>query len=526
MHSVDLCRHSFHVWATLALLGCSGAAPHASASAAIELVARAHVTSLFGPPSDFTGSELEDIGRSGLFPVRTPEQCEVAVLAGGEDSLSVRLALLKSARSSIRIQALIFTADESGLRVTEVLKQKQREGVNVRVIVDALSNSSLQTQWMYFDLKQHGIEVEGYEALALQWLQEVPVLMPHADAEQPNKRFHEKLWIVDGDRDHGVAVTGGLNIGNEYFRVDPSNPDRYWRDQDVIVRGQIVADLVTAFDRNFKYFVEIKQGRGVFNTNLYWDAMRAVVNKIGKVPMLHSTQSRLEQTVAEFEARRPARAFYSATCRFLQSRPRLRESYIQQAYLKLIAGAKREVLIANAYFVPTSSTLAALADAARRCVSVVLMCNSPETNDTPGISPVGRGYYKRLLAVNDSPAVRACAGSADAPAGIQLWEWRGRRAEEPTRGQGLMHSKFAVADRRISLVGSHNLDPRSERLNSESAIVFESPQLAEQLATAFLQRDLSFSRRISAKEAATFESPESAMQRFKKQLGHLFEEHL
>jgi cardiolipin synthase C len=509
--------------ALVALLGCGGPKANSRESAASAQVAFAHQTSLFGPAQDYRGSELPELGRSGLFAVRGPAECEVAIFDGSEDSLAVRLDLLKRARRSIRVQALIFTADESGLRVAELLKQRKRDGLDVRVIVDAVSNGSLPTQWMYFDLKQHGIEVEGYEAIALQWLNELPVLMPHPSGlTQPNQRFHEKLWIVDGEAPDALAVTGGLNIANEYFRVNPGNPDRYWRDQDVLVRGAVVGDLVKAFDRNFEYFVSIKRSRGVFDTDLYWEAMRKVVASTGKVPITASTTAQLVQNVAALEARTPSRRFSPATCRFLQSRPRLRESYIQQAYLKLLAGAEREVLIANAYFVPTSSLRAAIKDAVQRCVAVTILCNGPETNDTPGISLLGRGYYRELLAVNDTAEVKACAQ----PAGLQIWEWRGQRADEPTRSQGLLHAKFAVADRRVSIVGSYNLDPRSERLNSESALAFESAALAEQLAQAFLSRDLASSRRIGSVEAAAFERPSSVLGRFKQRLGRVFEEHL
>ena len=79
----------------------------------------------------------------------------------------------------------MFKGDETGLRVAEILKQKKAAGLDVRVIVDAFSNPWLQTQWMFFDLKQNGIEVEGYEAMALQWLNEVPIpaLTPHTDPD-------------------------------------------------------------------------------------------------------------------------------------------------------------------------------------------------------------------------------------------------------------------------------------------------------------------------------------------------------
>ena len=63
----------------------------------------------------------------------------------------------------MRVQALIFRADEAGLLISDLLKAKKKEGLDVRVIVDATSNLDWETQWMYYDLKQNDIEVEGYD---------------------------------------------------------------------------------------------------------------------------------------------------------------------------------------------------------------------------------------------------------------------------------------------------------------------------------------------------------------------------
>ena len=320
-----------------------------------------------------------------------------------------------------------------------------------------------------------------------------------------------------------IAVTGGLNVGNEYFRANPESPDSTWRDQDVVVRGAIVDDLVTAFDRNFEYFVGVKQSRGVFNTNLYWGATRAVLDKTGRMPIHYTTDPAIVRNVAALESRQPAVQFRGATCRFLQNRPRLGETYIQQAYVKLIERAEREVLIANAYFIPTPSLFTALTDAAKRCASVRLISNSPLTNDLPEITLVGRGYYKDLLAVNESAQVKACS---NADAGLRIWEWVGQAPDEPTRNQGTMHSKYAVFDGSRGLVGSYNLDPRSEKLNSETAVVFLQPELAGQLRTTFLSGDLRYAREVTPEQAAQFESPASVVERFRKSLGQAFEEHL
>jgi phosphatidylserine/phosphatidylglycerophosphate/cardiolipin synthase-like enzyme len=210
------------VWLLL-LIACGSSSKHVWTPG--ELVTFVQGKSVFGPASEWVKSDLEDVGGTGLFPARPPDQCEIAILASGEDSFAVRMELLARAKQTIRIQALIFTGDEAGLRVAEVLKQKQAAGVDVKVIVDGLNNPSMQTQWMYFDLKQHGIEIEGYEALGLQLANEIPIplVTPHYDPLAPNKRYHEKLWIIDAGTPNAEAVMGGLNIANEYFRVDPSN---------------------------------------------------------------------------------------------------------------------------------------------------------------------------------------------------------------------------------------------------------------------------------------------------------------
>lgn len=511
--------------AAAALAACGSPSRKAEAlRAAQRLVASARGASVFAPAEEFVGSELPAVGRAGLFPARPPQECEIAVLPGGEDSFAARMDLLARAERSIRIQALIFTGDEAGLRVAEVLKQKRQQGLDVRVIVDGVSNPSWQTQWMYFDLKQHGIEVEGYEALGLQWLNELP--LPESGATYnpllPNQRYHEKLWIVDAGAPGAQAVVGGLNIANEYFRVDPTDVAHYWRDQDVLVRGAVLADLTATFDRNWAAFKDDKARRGGV-TDAAWAAARALFARTGNPTIPFIRRDARVRAVAALEARPAPRDLHPARCRFFQNRPRLQERFIEQAYLRLFAMAQREVLIANAYFLPTPSIALAIREAALRCVRVVVMSNGDETNDAPGINRLARGYYRDLLAVNATAQVKACP---DPGAGVELWEWTGRAPGAARRTQSLMHAKFAVIDRRLSLVGSYNLDPRSERLNSESAIVFESAPLAEQLAQTFLERDLATSRRISAAEAAAFERPAKVLQRFPRAFAALFEDHL
>jgi len=167
--------------------------------------------------------------------------------------------------------------------------------------------------------------------------------------------------------------------------------------------------------------------------------------------------------------------------------------------VKLIERAQQEVLIATAYFVPTPSIRKALTDTVRRCVSVRLISNSPDRHDLPEISLVSRGHYKDLLAVNATPEVAACGNDG---AGLRILEWIGQSADETARGQATMHSKHAVVDGVRSLVSSCNLDLRSEKLNSQTAIVFLQAELSQQLRDAFLDSDLRYNREVTAGQAA------------------------
>ena len=425
-----------------------------------------------------------------------PKENQFALLENGDVSFAVRAQLLEQAKKSIRIQALIFAGDESGLYLAEILKRKKAEGLDVRVIVDATANLGLQTQWMYFDLKQHGIEVQGYESLYLEWLNEVPIpfLSPAKDPEAPNSRYHEKMWIVDGETENGVAVVGGLNVANEYFRVDPSEPDDFWRDQDVIVRGPMVADMVTAFERNYQHFLDIKESRGALNTDHYWEATRDFLDTVGQMDIPYMTDPDLVERVAQMARLDPVLKYVNARGRFFQNRPRLGETYIQQAYQKLFENAQQEIIICNAYFIPSAEFINAVRDVVSRGLQVIILSNSPETNDLPELSMVGRNYYKYILAINEEKAAQAGGGS------VQIWEWYGWRFDEDRQTQGTIHAKYAVFDRRYSLIGSYNLDPRSEKLNSETAVVIESKELSTDLARIFYENDLAYSRKVSLRQ--------------------------
>jgi phosphatidylserine/phosphatidylglycerophosphate/cardiolipin synthase-like enzyme len=275
--------------------------------------------------------------------------------------------------------------------------------------------------------------------------------------------------------------------------------------------------MVTAFERNYQHFVDIKKSRGVLDTDHYWQATRDFLDTVGKLDILYVKDPDLEERVLQMAQAKPSLRFMNARGRLFQNRPRLGESFIQQAYMKLFENAQQEIIICNAYFIPSAEFIDAVRDAISRGVRVIILSNSPETNDLPEITMVGRSYYKDILAINQEEAAQTSGGN------VQIWEWYGWRYDEERQTEGTIHAKYAVFDRRYSLVGSYNLDPRSEQLNSETAVVFESKELSTNLAKIFYENDLAFSRKVSSQAAAEFKEPTDALYKLRKDFGSLFE---
>ncbi len=464
-------------------------------------------TSILSRGFEFRCSADAKVGCSGVFPVRGTTSVRpprVAVLRTGEEAFRARAQLLDQAKRSIRVQALIFRGDEAGLYFAGRMKQKRKEGVDVKVIVDAMSNLDVQTQWMYFDLKQHGIEVEGYEALYLNFL--TADLSP-MDPLRSNKRFHDKMWIIDAeDPANARAIVGGLNIANEYFRLG-TVPINKWRDQDVLLDGEIVDDVAAAFDRNYDYFKGLKTRLPkAFNPDNSWRLTRVLTMKVKAIKVPTWPKAPIVEMINRTLATPPMIEPVAAKARFVQSRPRFGEDYIKQVYEKLIEDAQDRVLIANAYFVPSKVLVAQLKSAARRGVHVRILTNSPETNDIAPVATLSRSLYADLLAVN---AEASMVDHVAAGRPLEIWEWVGEKFDE-----GTLHAKFAVVDETRVIVGSYNLDPRSEKLNSETAVLIDSAPIAHLLATEFVDGDLQKSRRVSAAEAALYKKPKGLDEKF------------
>ena len=165
---------------------------------------------------------------TGLRP--TQGNC-VGVIPDKTDRLTWMLDQLKLARRSIYIDMYRFRVDSSGTVIYNILEEKARAGVDVRIILDKGANKTSDMKRLQ-QLRDAGVRVELFR---------FPVFL--ADYIFPYvltfHRDHRKIVIVDGE----VACIGGRNLADYYFYE--------WKDLDVCYSGPAVAQLLQVYQENW-----------------------------------------------------------------------------------------------------------------------------------------------------------------------------------------------------------------------------------------------------------------------------------
>lgn len=477
---------------------------------------------------------------------------KASLLSDGTSSFAARLKLMKDAKGvgdKIRLQYLMFMADDAGLRIAEDLIRKAQNGVNIELIIDAFSPlldlrdfvTHDNTKIMYKNFMAAGIPVYGYRCRGHHLFDQF-MLGTKIHRSILNQRPHEKFWIVNDKR----VILGGMNIGNDYFRLNEKGI-HYWRDQDILIEGkEIIQDVINIFDANKASYVAnyldprkdscfnphdpVKQGQAyqkfyLANSQQYtWRRSRNA-----KQEFQAHAQDTIRQIERQLDSPRAKDAFSFENlkaARIVHSRPKLSEVYIENTYLDMINHAREEILIENAYFIPSDAIKKALIRAARRGVAIKIITNSMLTNDVPPVAALSRSYYKEI--VDDNFGGRG----EGKPMEIMIYEWMGAKNLDGIQQQGMNHAKFIVVDRQLVFIGSYNLDPRSRNLNSEVGILFrgQNDTLARELAENFHTVDLAFSRKIPYREMISYYKPISLLKalalrmrgyRFDRGLGQL-----
>ncbi|MCR4441575.1 MAG: cardiolipin synthase [Peptococcaceae bacterium] len=264
---------------------------------------------------------------------------DVQVLTDGDQIFSAMFEALESAREHIHLETYILRSDEIGSRLMEILLAKARQGVEVRVIYDALGSRELGESYLQ-SLRQAGIKIEPF----------FPVRFPILH-NRINYRNHRKILVVDGR----IGFVGGANIGDEYLGRDPGIG--YWRDTHLRISGNAVCFLQRIFLLDW-YFI---------------------------------TKESLEEKFPCPTGERPG----NKIVQIASSGPDTHWESIMQAYYYAIATAEKSVHLSSAYFIPNESILTALKTAALSGVDVKILL--PDRTDHQIVFLAAMSYLEELM---------------------------------------------------------------------------------------------------------------------------------
>lgn len=417
--------------------------------------------------------ELQNVFKS--FPAADSNiLARTRLFTNNEESWYARWHLLESARTSIVSTYFIVDNDIFGWSFLGLLQKKAREGVKVKLMIDARFLRSARKIGDFDELEElarmPGVEVRLYNPVGRS------LLHVFQDLRQVLLSNHDKIIIIDGK----LAMTGGRNIGADYF-VQVGEHDNVFRDMDVVFDGpNVVKQLQQAFDEEWKMLRTVPvrpdlvnlrdqtakldlayrimnrymQGRGTFAGESEIDAgLKKQLDIYNREIVKYKKLS----SFASFELFRGERL---KPVKILDKHSMLgaRED-IGPNLIRLMDACKHEILIQNAYVVLSPDAEKALARAAARGVKIVLNTNSGESTNHGSTVAFFMNDWKRLLAT--MPGARILVFPTGSPC---------------------LHTKAFVFDRQVTVVGTYNLDPLSDVVNSEVVAVIQDFPFSEMTA--------------------------------------------
>jgi cardiolipin synthase C len=454
----------------------------ASAALALALAACASLPeprAVIEPP---TAQHLEHTALARITADSTPPRKQqltgLRLLPGGDQALDARLALARHAEHTLDVQYYVLADDGAGRQLLRALRDASQRGVRVRLLLDDLHSGDVAAQLAALAVHE-GIEVRLFNPLPLRIGSPMARLLLSPGAfEQLHRRMHNKLFIADGQ----VAITGGRNIGDEYFmKASAAN----FVDMDILCTGAVLPELRQVFERYWHsaHAVPLQQ--------LMPPDAAALQLRDTPLPATPSSSDTLGQDAVgrQLDAGHLELVFarvqvLADTPDKVRQSPLLADSALGQG-LQQLRSARSEVVIVSPYFIPGERGMAMLREATAARVRVSVLTNSMAATDEPVVHQAYARYRAAMLDMGVT--LHELSPGLSRKAGV-FGDFRS--------SDGRLHAKLAVADRRWVLLGSMNMDGRSAYANTELGLLIDSRELAWQLRSLLLRAHASSSYRV------------------------------
>ncbi|HWJ35887.1 MAG TPA: phospholipase D family protein [Steroidobacteraceae bacterium] len=406
--------------------------------------------------------ETTALGRTVEAAKGGPNLSGIRLLTSGDEALASLIALADRAERTLDIQYYLIHQDDSARLLLHHVRLAADRGVRVRVLVDDLNTAGEDRRFMH--LGQHAnVEVRVFNPFAggrsAMWTR---IVASVSEIPRINHRMHNKLFVAD----NALAITGGRNIGDQYFTRDPHSN---FIDLDVVAAGAIVPKLSASFDAfwNSKYAYPIASVAAPVQAEAVPQALEESAVGGESSWLAHELDAddlQLTWVPATVLADRPGKIASEAVPN--------EEVTIANDIKTLMRSAQWEVIVISPYFVPGSDGVSLMRELVERGVHIRILTNSLASTDSP---LVHNGYARYRVAL--------------LKLGVELSEVRPilgqkRPRFHPFRGSNAsLHAKALVIDQKTVFIGSMNMDARSARTNSELGLVMRSPEIARQVTS-------------------------------------------
>lgn len=418
-----------------------------------------------------------------------------------------RLAMIDGAQRTLDLQYYAIHADSSTEILLQRLRDAARRGVRVRVLLDDFNTVGEDAQVLRLAFEPN-VEIRLFNPLPGSRSSLIGrVITSLKDMPRMQKRMHNKLFIAD----NAIGITGGRNLGDAYFGGDGKSN---FIDLEVLAMGRVVRDMSSSFDRfwndELAYPVQTLVSKKELDELRKPPAEKSDPSKAtatGAAPAASVPSPTLTSSILPPESTPPPAGATQAPMDLrtvpLTWAPSLvmvdepgkigpgddeadAGETVVDGLLNLMLRAKQDVLIISPYFVPGQATMEQFRQLRAKGVRVRVLTNSLASNDAPAAHAGYARYRKDLLALGIEvyemrAAQEGTVGGMGSTRGFGSGAGGGAGSKSGS-SRASLHSKAVVIDNRLLVVGSMNLDLRSQRKNSEVALVIRSGALSQRTA--------------------------------------------
>ena len=455
------CLRALAVWLVLALLaGCAGTP-----------VPREHGLAL--REAEIRGTWLGQWARQAA--AAHEGRSGFALLARGEEAFVLRANLAEQATRRLDVQTYLLGEGQTVQVLLHRLIGAAERGVEVRLLLDDLTATGQGDRLAALD-SHPNIQVRVFNPWPLGRNHLVTrVLFALPAMRRQHRRMHNKTWIVD----NAVAITGGRNLGDEYFNAgEPRN----FADIDLLAVGEVVDDLSLSFDLYWNHFLSQPLARYHIAEPEAWRGLFVELSRHlaeqrdSDSPYFVALRARYGAAAADTLFRElhwaEGQALWDPPGKAAGRQRSPLEETLFGVLLDQLPELESRLVIVSAYFVPAEQGTALLARLAESGIRVEVITNSLEATDNAWVHGA---YATRRRALLEN--------------GVRLHELRSRQPNGENAGIGItgsslssLHSKAVSFDEDLVFIGSFNADPRSVIWNTEVGVLVES----EPLVTEFL----------------------------------------